>query len=767
MRNGPLFQTLTVIIAIAMILSMVGPAAGAAVASNEAIGESQDRLQSSSQLTYSYNDTIEVDDNLTVWERAAARPATVDRSSGTTAVDVPTAELIRNDGELATVSTGQEVVFDQGDTVTFDFRTVSGANTNQFANEDFRVLVAQVDTDRDLAEAFLDAQNVSVDDALDAFEGVDGYDDFEAEVESQDQVTFELVREFFEGTEEFEQFAENVEQDQEISTSRLVDTLTSDEFLDIVSFEAVDPTQIEGIDASGAASATYTLDQAGPYRLMGHVGGDVIEPGDERPVFNNTTVVGVDAVTAQAAVSDISTPDAVEHGTNVTVDAESNLGATNVSHAAVVFDEATFSDQEVETKLTAEVSRDLRTEDVIVRSSIAELQGVANIQPNSQIRGNTLAADRFAGVRNLEEDADTFFSIRNALIDGFGIRDQAGDAAQYESSLGDTTLNASVTAIGNVSNEEAINVETLEAWEPGEYTVVHIATDEDTGEISTSRDTLSITDEAPDDDDETDDGDGTDGGDGGDGRDRSDDDTDDGDPVGGAPGGVGGEDPSEDDTVVEVVERAGGASVAVRNVRANTPTEVNTGDGVSRGGATVRGFRVNVTRDLPELNIDVNTSDAPPANIPAPGTGTPVTYIDVDAGNLTDEDYNSVEWDFTVSQSRLDELDSSPDAVQLERYNETSQEWETFETAHQGGNEFTATVPGFSTFAITAGQVDDGTGDDGSDGGTGDDGSDGTQDGGDGGDGEDDGPPVGVAVLLLVVALAVAITIGIYQSQQE
>ncbi|WP_158293736.1 hypothetical protein, partial [Halorubrum sp. SP3] len=200
------------------------------------------------------------------------------------------------------------------------------------------------------------------------------------------------------------------------------------------------------IDATGNAEATINLDEAGTYLLICHVGGEVYEAGDDRPFFNGTTALSVDAVTAQEAASTIdvaTTNGEVEAGTNVSVDATANLAADgNVSHAVVVMDESTFSQSSSRIIIDDEFSRDLRTGNVTVNSSIAEIQGVANVAPNVRISGTEIASDRFSGTVSTEEQASSFFDIRNAIVDGFDVRDQAGDAATFNA-VGDTTLNAS------------------------------------------------------------------------------------------------------------------------------------------------------------------------------------------------------------------------------------------------------------------------------------------------------------------------------------
>ena len=153
---------------------------------------------------------------------------------------------------------------------------------------------------------------------------------------------------------------------------------------------------------------------------------------------------------------------------------------------------------------------------------------------------------------------------------------------------------------------------------------------------------------------------------------------------------------------IDIIERPGGAAISVRNIQANTPTRISTGRNVTSNGASVRNFTVDFVQDRDEFNLEVDASSGPPESVPPVSVGEQFAYIDVDAGNLTDDDYNSVEWDFTVSLDRLEEADRDPENVRLQRFNEATGEWEDFETTHQGNGEFVAQVPGFSTFAITA-----------------------------------------------------------------
>ena len=482
-----------------MVLSMIGPAAGTAVAAAEPTPEQQSISQP--HATDLSSDTIDVPrvDNLSVWQGAVARPAVVDRSDGTTTVasqntfiDSTMSGAISPD---VSINTPQEAVFDEGENVTFDLSDDRGASTGDIDDgEDFRVLVAHVEPDADATRALLDAENVSVDEVRDAFEEVDGFEDFNDTIQNQNEVRFGDVRDFFEGTDEFETFAEEIAADQEISIDRAIETLSSDEFQDLVTFYPAGSDEIN----SGNAAVEVTLDQGpGGYVMIGHIGNEVLSSAGEQPTFNDTTVIGVDAIAAQKTASDITVDESVEAGDNVTVDATSNLDGENISHAVAVFDENTWSNTETTIIVDGEFDSDLRSEDFTIESDIESVQGVARIEPNTAIRGVTLGDERFSGTVDTESGADGFFSIRNAFVDGFDIRSQAGDAASFET-VGDTTLNASITGIGDADNEAEIDVETLEEWDTGEYAVVHVATDQDTGEISTVRENVTLVEAVPD-----------------------------------------------------------------------------------------------------------------------------------------------------------------------------------------------------------------------------------------------------------------------------
>ena len=681
---------LAILFSLIMVSSVMGPFVGGALAATN--GNTQittgAAIQPDEPTATHDVETVNVSDELAVWERAALRPAVVDRSDAAAAINSQTV-FLETTGETASIQTPQEGVFQQGTDVDFELAFQNGADTTEFSGEEFKVLVTRIDAERDTTEVFLDAQNVTVEEVEQALEDVDGYNDFEQTVQDQNEVRFGTVRDFFEGTNEFEQFADSFEANQTLTTERFEQALTSEEFLNLTEFSTASGGEI---NSSGYATATVSLDKAGTYLMIGHVGGEVYDSDDDRPVFNGTTALSVDAVTAQESAStiDVATTDGeVEAGTNVSVDATANLDADgNVSHSVVVMDENTFSQSNSRVIVDDEFSRDLRTGDVTVNSSIAEIQGVANVEPNVRISGTSIAPDRFSGTVSTENQANSFFDIRNAIVDGFDVRDQAGDAATFNAN-GETTLNASMTAVGNVTGDETIEVETLEEWETGEYTVLHIAADQKDGNISTNRDTIEIVDSI-------DTGDGDD-----DDEDTGDDDTGD-DNTGGAPGGGGGGAPGggADDTEdfqppeppADVNLEADETANLVIDDETDTTTATFSEDNAVE--SITFGFRASGSVNARTL------SQEPDATGPAPGSSAAVSQITVSSAYRNSDATVRKR----VTRDRLSEIGA--DAEDLTAFRFADGEWQTLDTEVADENDQRVVVefqtPGFSYFAVSA-----------------------------------------------------------------
>ena len=665
----------------------MGPFVGGALASvDDTHSSSTSAIKPTGQPVESSIGTINITDDLAVWERAPFRPVTVDRQTGpdspATTVNSPKVTL-----EGFDIGTSNEVIFEEDDEVRINLD-----GSQNLPKEEFRVLVTRIDANQDTTEVFLNSQNISVEEVERAFEDVDRYGEFESSVQDQNEVRFGTVRDFFNETDQFETFAESFAENQTLTTERFKQALSSDEFLDLTSFKTVTAGEIRD---DGSQEATVNLDESGTYILIGHIGDKVYEEGDERPRFNNTTALGIDAVTAQESASKIDLDsDQVEPGENVSLTATAGLSSNaNISHAVVVFDEETFSEGETQITVDGGFSRDVRAEDVTVGSPIAEIQGVANVQPNVQISGTEIASEEFSGTVSTKDQADSFFDIRNALVDGFDIRDQAGDAATFNT-IGTTTLNASMTAIGDASGEETIEVETLEGWQTGEYTVLHIAADQEDGTISTSRTDIQIDGsgddnngggETPPDDD--DDDDGTGGGSGGGGT--------------GGTGGTGGADDGDngDDTQVDPPEPPANVEIEADETVALEFDE-------NAGRTTATFGEDNAVESVSFEGQQTGTvnartlSAAPDETGPTPGSSATVAQINVGSALMNSEATVRKR----VTRDRLDNIGA--DAEDLTAFRFADGEWQTLDTEVADENDQRVVVefqtPGFSYFAVSA-----------------------------------------------------------------
>lgn len=133
-------------------------------------------------------------------------------------------------------------------------------------------------------------------------------------------------------------------------------------------------------------------------------------------------------------------------------------------------------------------------------------------------------------------------------------------------------------------------------------------------------------------------------------------------------------------------------------------TNLNTGDAASFNFDESAIYLVVVTAgdDISEIMITA-TSAGLPSSIPAP-EGTAFQFIELTLYKTTDDAISSVQIEFTVPLSWLEEEGFDPADIVLYRWHEG--EWQSLPTdfvkEENGKVYFTATSPGFSLFAITA-----------------------------------------------------------------
>lgn len=311
---------------------------------------------------------------------------------------------------------------------------------------------------------------------------------------------------------------------------------------------------------------------------------------------------------------------------------------------------------------------------------------VENVGSGDDIGAYELSITYNTSAISIDASDSTQFDVETSSEDGeltlVGYTDQS-------ETPGGTLSLASLTITGEApvdTTSISVDIETL--------------SDTDGNDIphATRSESLEIT-STPDDGDDTDDGDGPSGpsGPGGGGG---------GQP--GAGGGQTGDDSGTTEPVTNITQPAGNqVAVSITNVTANTPvdvslpdTDVDEASGSSLDGVSVTS-RVDTT-----MNISVERSNDPPANTPAveeSGQGGSFGYFTINA-DVSDDDIESTTFTFSVSKSKIESADSTPENVVLYRYNEDDQEWRTLETSVAGEEadsyRFSAESPGFSAYSI-------------------------------------------------------------------
>lgn len=365
------------------------------------------------------DETVEIEENVTVWERAVL-PLRADVEAAGTVVDGQRLLVDRN--SQTSLNRDELAVFDNG-TVPVEFSAVDGADVSQLAGENVSVLVGY-----DAPGASNDGASAipgSVDDASDLLEDVN-------RSEGEEGTAFSLG-------------------------------------------------SLELDEANGTGTYQLEADEPGYYSVA-LVHGDVFEDtnGTVDVVDDpDGTVVGVEYVPVQSAQSTVSAPDAVEPGEDVTVDVsafEGDAGEGDVSHTVVLYDEATLTDTNVTLDVPSEIDENVSTEDVTVEQEIAELDGVFDGDVGA-FDGDVGAfgGDGGFGAFEVPSTVSTFGTIE---VDGL-LKDATpvmGLDGLQTNVTGNVSLDASAAVRTDAPASEELTVGTLGNWTEGEYRYVHVAT---------------------------------------------------------------------------------------------------------------------------------------------------------------------------------------------------------------------------------------------------------------------------------------------------
>ncbi|MFC7131083.1 PGF-pre-PGF domain-containing protein [Haloferax chudinovii] len=186
----------------------------------------------------------------------------------------------------------------------------------------------------------------------------------------------------------------------------------------------------------------------------------------------NVTFVGVDALPVQQGSSSVSAPSLAGDGQNVTVTVDaSSLDATEVSHTVAIFNESDLSNYDQTINATDRSSISLETE-------IARVNGTSQMPANANVMGVTPGSRSFVG-------SQTAMSIFDRLNDSTSRFDDVTVV-----SPGATVYGSTVTKVAG--NQTTVEVPIADGATPGDYVVMHVATNQSGTESVTNRAPLQV-----------------------------------------------------------------------------------------------------------------------------------------------------------------------------------------------------------------------------------------------------------------------------------
>ena len=168
---------------------------------------------------------------------------------------------------------------------------------------------------------------------------------------------------------------------------------------------------------------------------------------------------------------------------------------------------------------------------------------------------------------------------------------------------------------------------------------------------------------------------------------------------GGGGGGGGGQGGGSDGGSANPVPTNNGATVNFRDMRGGQLVSVDLPN-VASGQAAVTGMEITTRFSQGDFRVEFTKPEQnPPQGTPEldRSKGTASQYFTAEAIGVTDDRLDNVKFTFTLEESEIRE-GASKDDVRLFRY--VDGEWTTLETTHLGGDQYRATSPGFTAYAI-------------------------------------------------------------------
>lgn len=414
---------------------------------------------------------------------------------------------------------------------------------------------------------------------------------------------------------------------------------------------------------NGDVSTSFTPSESGVYVLFlatNETGksGSFSDPNNNLSVSGNVTIIGSDTVIVQQNSGSVSpSKSSVNRGNSIDFQVDRPAGSS-VNHTVIVYKESTWTSAEFELVVQKQISADMNESDFKLKHSISTVEGVADFDGPVTVMGTTFNDEHFDGSTSTPSILDFVVEKANNKTSGHNLSDVETQAT------GSDTLYASATGVAEADGTQTLTIQTKSSWSTGEYRWVYLGGGRDDSDIYTQTGTVEVNKPSS----------GTSGSNTG----------------GGDDGGT--QVPS--DGTAEPVPTDEGATVNFKNIQegqtvsVTLPEEATTSD---LGGMT--GLDITMVSSVGDFSIDVTPPAADPPSGTPPIDGS-VGYFQINH-DVPDEAIASAEITFTVSNLPDD---TTPEEVVLYRYHDG--EWQELETRHLGNNQFVATTPGFSVFAI-------------------------------------------------------------------
>jgi len=259
----------------------------------------------------------------------------------------------------------------------------------------------------------------------------------------------------------------------ELATKDAAELLVADDRNDRATFEtqftADDSDDMRVIDDDGHTGYYYDLDDAdhgsGVYGFYAveTVSGDGFSADDgELAVDGEVRILGVDTVAVHDAESTVETNSEYEAGDTLEFDVSAE--GDSVDHTIAVFDEAAVANEQLTLESgDTDIDAGLEPADLTVSTS-ADAHGVANVDGATAF-GSSVA------------DSPAYQSSEVGMLFGYVSTTAADD---------NDGPAASIASAADTGGNGTLSVETLDDWDAGEYTYVHVATAEDGTTTTTS-----------------------------------------------------------------------------------------------------------------------------------------------------------------------------------------------------------------------------------------------------------------------------------------